>query len=51
LWSFFDYVAAGRNPIEEWYQNELSEEAQFTFDTLLKNQRKIESILNWTGFK
>ena len=50
-WSFFDYVSDGRNLIEEWYQKELSEEAQFTFDTLLKNQQKIESVLNWTGFK
>ena len=39
------------NPIEDWYQKELSEEAQFTFDTLLRNQRKVESVLNWTGFK
>jgi len=51
LWSFFDYVSDGQNPIEEWYQKELSEEAQFIFDTLLKNQQKIESVLNWTGFK
>lgn len=51
FWSFFDYVADGRNSIEEWYQGELSEEAQMTFDTLLKNQQKIESVLNWTGFK
>lgn len=51
LWSFFDYVADGCNLIEEWYQKELSEEAKITFDTLLKNQQKIESVLNWTGFK
>ena len=51
FWSFFDYVADGRNLIDEWYQKELSEEAQFTFDALLKNQQKVDSILNWTGFK
>ena len=50
LWSFFDYVADGRNLIEEWFQ-ELSEEAQFTFNSVLKNQQKVESVLNWTGFK
>jgi phage-related protein len=44
-------VADGRNLIDEWYQKELSEEAQFTFDALLKNQQKVDSILNWTGFK
>jgi phage-related protein len=37
--------------IEEWYQKELSEEAQFTFDAVLKNQQKVDSVLNWTGFK
>lgn len=36
--------------IEDWYA-ELSDEAQFTFDNMLKNHRKIESIANWTGFK
>lgn len=49
-WSFFDYVREGRNLIEEWYR-ELSDEAKFNFDAVLKNQRKIESHLNWTGFK
>jgi hypothetical protein len=49
-WSFFDCVVDGRNVIEEWYQG-LSEDAQFTFDALLKNQQKVESVLGWTGFK
>ena len=51
FWSFLDYVADGRNLIEEWYQKELSEEAQFTFDAVLKNQQKVDSVLNCTGFK
>ena len=50
LWSFFDYVVGEGNPIEDWYQ-ELSEQGKFAFDFLLKNQQKIESHLNWTGFK
>jgi phage-related protein len=50
LWSFFDYVEGARNPLEEWYE-ELSEEGRFTFDALLKNTQKIESLLNWNGFK
>jgi phage-related protein len=50
-WSFFDYGEDGCNLIEEWYQKDLTEEAQLTFDTLLKNQQKVESILHWTGFK
>ena len=36
--------------IEEWYE-ELSEEASLTFDTMLKNHQKVESHLEWTGFK
>lgn len=40
----------GRNLIDEWYQKQ-SDEARFTFDALLKNHQKIESHLNWTGFK
>jgi phage-related protein len=51
LWVFLDYVENGCDLIEEWYQKELSEGAQITFDTLLKNQQKIELSLNWTGFK
>lgn len=51
LWTFFDYVANGHNFIEEWYQKDLSEEGKFAFDSLLKNHQKIESCLNWTGFK
>lgn len=50
LWRFFDFVADGRNLIEEWYR-ELSEEGKFTFDAILKNHQKIDSQLNWVGFK
>ena len=49
-WSFFDYVEGGVNRIDEWYQ-QLSLEGRDTFDTLLKNTRKIESHLQWGGFK
>jgi phage-related protein len=44
-------VANGQNLIEEWYQKELSEDAQFILDALLKNLQKIDSSLNWNGFK
>jgi hypothetical protein len=49
-WSFFDYVDGGVNRIEEWYLH-LSSEGKDTFDTLLKNTRKIENHLQWGGFK
>jgi hypothetical protein len=49
-WSFFDYVEGDRNVIEDWYQG-LLEEGRITFDTLLKNTRKIANHLEWGGFK
>lgn len=45
-----DFVQGGKNLIEDWYL-ELSEEARFTFDAVLKNHQKIDSITDWTGFK
>lgn len=50
-WVFLDFVQNGRNVIEEWYLTELSDEGRFTFDAMLKNHRKVESISNWVGFK
>ncbi len=50
-WVFFDFVEDGKDVIEEWYRDDLSEEARFTFDTMLKNHRKIGSVLAWPGFK
>jgi phage-related protein len=49
-WSFFDYVEGNVNRIEEWYQH-LSEDAKDTFDTVIKNTRKIQDHLQWGGFK
>lgn len=50
VWHFFDCVIDGKNVVEDWYAS-LSSEAQFTFNSLLKNHQRIESVLNWTGFK
>jgi len=49
-WSFLDYVEGGTNRIEDWYL-QLSHEGKDTFDALLKNTSKIESHLQWGGFK
>jgi hypothetical protein len=49
-WSFFDYVEGGANRIEEWYLG-LSQEGKDKFDALLKNTQKIESHVQWGGFK
>jgi hypothetical protein len=50
-WRFFDFVQGKANPIEAWYQNDLSEGAQFLFDDLLKNIRNIENPFHWTCFR
>ena len=50
-WSFFDYVEDGANRIEEWYQQQLSQDGRDAFETVLKNTRKIQDHLHWGGFK
>ena len=52
LWTFFDFAYLnGTNPIDDWYQRDLSEDAQFLFDKALKDCQKIELPKNWTAFK
>lgn len=51
LWSFLDLVEGEANRIEQWYQDELSQEGKDSFDALLKNTAKIENHLQWGGFK
>jgi len=50
-WAFFDFVDGGGNPVQEWYQHELSQEGKDGFDALLKNTHKIANHLEWGGFK
>jgi len=50
LWRFFDYVEAQQNPIQEWYQK-LSFEGKISFNTVLKNTRKVALPIKWAGFK
>ena len=50
-WSFWDYVEGRANRIEEWYQNDLSQEGRDAFDALLKNTAKTENHLQWGKFK
>lgn len=51
VWRFFDYVEGDTNPIERWYENDLSEEGQQLFTAMLKNCRKIEDHSQWTPFR
>ena len=48
-WRFWDFTH-GTNKIQEWYQ-ELSEDAQNTFCSLLKNNQKVEMPIHWTGLR
>jgi len=50
LWSFWDFVyLSGKNPIEDWYNNEISDRARFSFDALLKLHQNIQNYLEWPG--
>lgn len=51
-WTFWDFVYAnGTNPIENWYRDDLSEEAQMFFEKALKDCQKIERPQDWAPFK
>jgi hypothetical protein len=51
-WTFWDFqYTEESNPIEDWYNNSLSEEARSEFDALLKVLRRTESHLQWLGFR
>ena len=50
-WRFFDVVEGVANPIQRWYQNELSDTGRFLFDGLLKDNAKIALPIHWIGFK
>jgi len=52
LWRFFDIAySENADPIEDWYRNDLSEEAQLSFLATLKDIQKIENHANWLCFK
>jgi hypothetical protein len=52
VWTFWDFVYVNNsNPISDWYENDLSDEARFTFDSLLKNICQIENHLEWGCFR
>lgn len=50
-WRFLDFTHAnGNNPIEDWY-NSLGDYGQQIFNSLLKNNSKIDIPIKWTGLK
>jgi hypothetical protein len=46
-WTFHDYVEGGQNPVQNWYDNDLSDFGRFAFDALLKDRAKTRSHLEW----
>lgn len=46
-WTFKDYTEGGQNPIENWYENDLSDVGKFAFDALLKDRAKTSNHLEW----
>lgn len=49
-WKFFDLIEGGVNVIQQWYDAE-TEDAQFAFDKLLKQNIKIQQPLEWLGYR
>lgn len=50
-WTFEDFVYPnGSNPVEAW-RDEQSGEAQGTFESVLKDMRKIDDHLNWGAWR
>jgi hypothetical protein len=50
LWIFYDFTyLAGGNPIQDWYENEISDRARFSFNAILKNNKKTANRLEWIG--
>ena len=51
-WEFEDFVFLDdSNPIENWYQCEISDEARLKFDGLLKDASKTDNPVHWIGFR
>jgi hypothetical protein len=50
-WRFFDYLEGGQNLIEDWYQNDLTQEGRDIFDALLRANQKVELPSDWGGSK
>ncbi len=50
-WRFWDFTQAVNNAIEDWYNDELSENAQNLFNSILKINRKVENPTQWGDLK
>lgn len=50
-WKLFDCVESESNPIQDWYDNDLTDAGRFQFDALVKNMVTTENHQHWSGFK
>ena len=53
VWTFVEcaFRSSGNRPLEDWYENMLSEEGKFEFDSLLKTNHKTKNHKEWQGFR
>lgn len=49
-WTFCDYSTGAGNPIKDWVAG-LSEDAENTFWSVLKNNRKVQNPIHWTQLR
>lgn len=50
-WTFLDFGSDNTNYIEDWYQKELSEQAQDKFDDMFKHIQNVEFCRDWPCYK
>jgi hypothetical protein len=53
VWTFVEcaFRSSGNRPLDDWYENKLSEEGKFLFDALLKTNHKTKDHREWQGFR
>ncbi len=53
VWTFVECTirSTGNRPLEDWYENTLSEEGQFVLDSLLKTNHKTKNHQEWQGLR
>jgi len=52
LWRFYGFKSPnGSRPVDEWYKNDLPDEAKFAFRAALKDAQKISDFSQWLCFK
>ncbi len=49
-WIFYDFFQSGTNFVERW-REDLSEEARFHFDAILKDASKTAKFQDWVAFR